>query len=143
MRKLFSFVCILMLFATIYGQTIALNNAGNYLRASSVNSTTLRIEYNLESISFDAEGKPQLPSYFAKYSNSIKDYPLISFHVAVNETGDFHIAKTVHQQQTQLAGTGKDALNGEVVTIGKPYWLRELRGVEVIISPFQLAIASQ
>lgn len=138
MKTILCCIGLMLLAATCFGSAYTINERGSYLRVTALNSSDIQIELNFGSCVIDETGAVKLPSQLQKYCLDNSKLPIIAINLAVAEAGDYQMEKSLHNQQIPLVGAALDSQNGEAVVVSKPYRLREIQGIELRISPFQI-----
>ncbi len=138
MRTLALAIILLALSGLCHGGTLVLNEADSCVRCTQKNPAYLSIEINIGALFTDSEGRIALPPQIGSYARYDKLLPRLTFNVALPESGEFSARTSLHAVPTDIANADSQQFNPELVTLSKPYWLRDIRGMEVSLCPFTM-----
>ena len=99
------------------------------------NPSGLELRINLSAVSADSDGKIGLPDDLNSFVIPGNASQLV-FHLALPSTGDFRMNFSEHSTRSGLPAPEGYIPPSETVSVGEPYWLREVRGVDIVCSPF-------
>jgi hypothetical protein len=136
MNKISIVVVLIMLPVSAFSTSFILNEGSSYIHLSKINKSDFLLELNLSSCDYSDKGGIVLPNQFDRYLLRKKPYPQLIIHLAVENAGDYTFDFTEHRTRTDVSSNDQAVSDNQTVMISKPYWLRDIRGLDVIVSPF-------
>jgi hypothetical protein len=134
MKRLACILALCVLFVFLQATVIRLNEAQSGITCQTLNTTGLRVEFNLGSFSSGPDGHLELSSGLSRFVTGKSLLPTLSFHVALPCGGEYTAQTNYHRVITEL--DAQDTTTANLVTVSRPYKLRELWGMEIRIAPF-------
>lgn len=134
MNKLTCLALCLALVSLLPALNVDLNTAGSYARINRSDPTGIELSINLGSISIGSGGNILLPAELKQFAKS-DAVPTLLFHLALPSTGNFQATISERQCHSGIPTPQGYASPSATVSIGKPYWMRDIRGVDVSCQP--------
>lgn len=137
MKKSLLCVALALLATAGYTLSVSLNNAGNHVICSPASDGIIRLEIRIGELIREGNGGVKLPQAFAHYLASNSHSPALSFHVAIANSGEYTAQISDHRINTGIIWQDDSGPAAANVQISKPYRLRDIRGIDLIVHPFR------
>lgn len=123
-----AFICLLP------GLNVPLNAAGSCARVCRSDPSGIELLINTGSVTIGPKGGIKMPAELAPFVKHGSASSLI-FHLALPPTGDFQVKVAQRISRPGIPAPEGYISPEETVRVGKPYWLRDIRGVDIACDP--------
>ncbi|MDD2331943.1 MAG: C25 family cysteine peptidase [Candidatus Cloacimonetes bacterium] len=117
---------------------LALNDGEDYISLTSKAGSICCIEINLSTLYLEGDTACQLHPDFAPYLGDYQGLPQLRIPLAVPFEGAVELKPLVHYRQLGHILTDWKGKALPLLQLSEPYWLRDIRGMDLIISPLEL-----
>ena len=148
MHRILLAVCLVMIGPALVAADLALSEEGSALRCERINATDLRLRISIGSLNLAEDGGIKLPGLFQTFLVAGGRFPLLKIPLVIDATGEYQFTSVEHLTPTDIDRTAEPEPAKPTVAVSKAYWLRDLRGLDIYVSPFhsvggKLTVADQ
>ncbi len=134
-------IAICLFFALVslcFGTAIDPYYPDTAIKVSRFNASSLRLEISMAGVEYSSGGKVTLPPALGSHAVMDAGLPRLLLHLALPGEGEYSLGYHAPWKETGIMIPAAAQVDTEVVAVGKPYWLRDIRGMDVVVSPFQV-----
>lgn len=135
MNRIVCVTALYVLFSTMSAVSVLQSLDSSFIRVSQEDTEAISLELSIQALERSEAGAFSLPEQFSAFQRQKTPVPTLVVHVQVADTGDYECEYSGHITPTGIRSGEISGVEQGVVTLGKPYWFRNLRGIEVYISP--------
>lgn len=119
----------------VYAGVLELGSADSGISVSQVSPAEISVDLGIREIGLDASGICRLPLELAEYRRSGDPSGGMVVHLAIAESGDYAFRISGEPVATGITAATFRGNGMPVVSLSKPYWFRDVRGLDLLIDP--------
>ncbi len=138
MKRNLGLIVMLLSLVGLAALRVDLNEGDSFVKVQQTADNEIELRIRIAAVDIDSDGKIKLPDEFRPHSRG-SAIPIWSFHLALPGNGDIETTVEEHRTRLNIPSIMVSKPGTKCVTIGKPYWFRDIRGVDVMISPLGMS----
>ncbi|MDZ4181974.1 MAG: hypothetical protein U1B83_03775, partial [Candidatus Cloacimonadaceae bacterium] len=136
MKKTILVIVLALLAAAGSSLRLSLNIDESHIRCSPASDGRILLDINIGELFTDPDASVKLPAGFDPYLSLHAQIPVLNFHIAIGNDGEYRANITGHQIQTEIPYQDGRSHGSQNVFISKPYRLRDIRGIDLMVYPY-------
>ena len=136
MKRNLGLIVMLLSLVGLAALRVDLNEGDSFVKVQQTADNEIELRIRIAAVDIDSDGKIKLPDEFRSHSRG-SAIPIWYFHLALPSNGEIETTIEEHRTRLNIPSIMVSKPGTKCVTIGKPYWFRDIRGVDLVISPLQ------
>jgi hypothetical protein len=132
MNRIVCVTALYVLFSTMSAVSVLQGLDSSFIRVSQEDTEAISLELSIQALERSEAGAFSLPEQFSAFQRQKTPVPTLVVLVQVADTGDYECEYSGHITPTGIRSGEISGVEQGVVTLGKPYWFRNLRGIDGI-----------
>jgi len=136
MSRIWGLILLLIIVTDLAAIRYDLKGGESSVRVLQNRQDLIELEIRIAAIDVYADRPATLPVELIPYARD-KKTTLMEFHLAIPDGTETETEVEEHRSPVDIPSYSVTGHSNSSVLIGKPYWLRDIRGVDILVNPLQ------